>query len=91
MPTNPLTASTGRFIIRSDSPDQLATFIKDVDVDPDMKLVDSIGPVDHPHTVVVAMSDEKASALERRFRSTKNQLKIEPDRPLSMFGNSFGG
>ena len=63
MPTNPLTASTGRFIIRSDSPDQLATFIKDVDVDPDMKLVDSIGPVDHPHTVVVAMSDEKPTSL----------------------------
>lgn len=83
-------AGTGRYIIRSDVPDRLEEFIKDVSDDSDIELVDLIGPAGQRHTAVAVMSHEKASSLEQRFRNS-NHLKIEPDRPLSLFGNAVCG
>ena len=57
-------------------------------VDPEITVVDAIGPPEHPHTVVVEITPDKARALEMRFRSAgtpSHQLTIEPDRPLSLF------
>jgi rRNA processing protein Gar1 len=47
-------------------------------------VVDTIGPVDKPHTVVAEMSQDTASSLERQFLHN-DQLTIEPDQPLSLF------
>jgi len=74
-----------RYIVRSEDVGQLVEFLNDVKEDPNMELLDTIGPSGKPHTAVVVMNDEKATSLEQRFRASKNQLKIEPDRPLSLF------
>lgn len=89
-PIQPPRQAVARFIIRSDDHGQLAEFIKNANDDPDIEMIDSIGPAGQPHTVVVAMSAEKASSLEQRFRNAAH-LKIEPDRPLSLFGDATGG
>lgn len=80
-------SDTGRYIVRGNDPKQLAAFIDDIGRDADIELLDTIGPAGAPHTVVVAMSQEKAKVLEQHFRNS-NQLTIEPDRPLSLFGEA---
>jgi hypothetical protein len=84
MPSNQHQAEAGHFIIRSSDPAALADFIDEVSIDPELGLIDQIGPIGQPHTVVVAMSNAKAAALEQRFKQA-SPLKIEPDRPLSLF------
>jgi len=80
-------AGKGRYIIRSkDDGGQLTHFLSDVANDPDVSLLDTIGPVGQEHTAVFEMSHEKALFLAQRFRNS-NQLMIEPDRPLSLFIN----
>ncbi len=79
---------TGHYIVRSEDAGQLAEFVEDIRQDPAVKLVDTIGPTNQPHTVVVAMSPEKALSLEQRFRKNSTPLIIEPDRPLSLFGET---
>lgn len=76
---------TGQYIVRSEDAGQLADFVRDIQQDQGVTLVDTIGPANRPHTVVVAMSPEKARSLEQRFRSNSIPLIIEPDRPLSLF------
>jgi len=75
----------GRYIIRSNTPEQLNAFIDSVRTDSSVELVDTIGPAGQPHTAVFTMPADKAALLEQRFRDS-NQLSIEPDRPLSLFG-----
>lgn len=75
----------GRYIIRSNAPDQLNAFIDSVRDDSNIELVDTIGPAGRPHTAVFTMASDKAASLEQHFRGS-NQLSIEPDRPLSLFG-----
>jgi hypothetical protein len=79
-------SDSGRYIIQAADPRQLAEFLDEIGKDKDMELLDTIGPAGQPHTAVVAMSQEKANSLEQRFRTSNQQLKIEPDRPLSLFG-----
>lgn len=74
----------GRYIVRSGDSRLIAEFINGVDADPEIELLDLIGPAGEPHTAVVEMSHERAAAFAQQFRSS-NQLTIEPDRPLSMF------
>lgn len=90
MPSNPSQAESGHYIIRATDPAALASFIREASVDPELTLIDQIGPAGQPHTVVVTMSSAKAAALEQRFSPTSSPLKIEPDRPLSLFGNTPG-
>lgn len=84
MPSTTAGTDSGRYIIRSLEPEHLADFIDEVNEDPALRLVDTIGPTGQPHTAVFEMKPDKAASLEQRFR-TSNKLKIEPDRPLSLF------
>jgi hypothetical protein len=80
-------SATGRYIVRSEDPRALADFIEDAKADPELELVDTIGPAGAPHTAVFVMPHEKAQALQRREASNPHRLIIERDRPLSLFGN----
>ena len=62
--------------------DVLATLAEDPDVD----IVDTIGPRDEPHTAVVEIRAVKAQAWARRLLANNQQLIIEPDQPLSPLG-----
>lgn len=77
---------TAKFLIsaKDDAPlnDVLATLADDPDVD----IVDTIGPRDQPHTAVVEIKAVKAQAWARRLLAHNQQLIIEPDQPLSPLG-----
>jgi hypothetical protein len=76
-----------RYIIRSTHEAvSLDDVVKDIEADPGIELLDLIGPAGQPHTAVVSMPQEKAAALEQRYRTSNKPLTIEPDRPLSLFG-----
>ena len=62
----------------------LNDFIQSIGNDPDIAVVDEIGPSGHPHTLVISVPAHAAAALEERFRQTP-QLMFERDRPLSLF------
>lgn len=62
----------------------LSDFIQSIGNDPDIAVVDEIGPSGHPHTLVISVPAHAAAALEERFRQTP-QLMFERDRPLSLF------
>lgn len=73
-----------RYIVRAkDAPAPLARFIDSIRGDPDIELVDTIGPPGQPHTAVIEVAASQALLLERRF-SNSNELMIERDQPLSM-------
>lgn len=82
-PTSPQ-SGIGRYIVHSKEPGQLAEFIRNIQTEPEVELLDTLGPSGQPHTVVVSMSHEKAQALEQQSDFSKH-LTIEPDRPLSLF------
>jgi hypothetical protein len=90
MPSIPQGSGSGRYIIRAYDSKKLVEFVDSLDADSGIELIDLIGPAGQPHTAVVAMSPDKAAALAQHFRTT-NQLTIEPDRPLSLFGGSQDG
>jgi hypothetical protein len=73
-----------RYIVRSGDSSLLADFIDETTTDPELELVDTIGPVGAPHTAVFLMPDEKARALQQRYGESK-RIIIERDRPLSLF------
>ena len=73
-----------RYIIRArEEPASLAAFLQSISNDPDMTVVDTIGPQGQVHTAVLEVKDDKALMLERRL-SNSSQLIIERDRPLSL-------
>ncbi len=77
-----------RFIVRgSDDSSALADFLAMIKGDPEIELVDTIGPADRPHTAVVAVAPEMAPAFEQRVGNL-HQLMIERDRPLSLFNKT---
>ena len=77
----------GRYIVRSEEPKHLADFIDKAQSDPDLELVDLIGPAGAPHTAVFVIPHEKAAVLEQEFGQSPTPLIIERDRPLSLFEN----
>ena len=83
---NPETAPDKRRYMISERTDEgaLAQFLIGLRNEPDIDLVDTLGPAGHPHTVVVALTPATARVLEQRFRDSQ-QLLIELDRPLSLF------
>ncbi|GJI99820.1 hypothetical protein RugamoR64_03590 [Duganella rhizosphaerae] len=84
-------AKKSRYLIHATDGAPLADFLALADVDPEINLVDVIGPRDQPHTAVVEISPDKARVLELHFRSTatpSHQLTIEPDQPLSLFDDA---
>ena len=77
-----------RYLIHAADGAPLADFLALADIDPEITVVDVIGPRDRPHTAVVEITPDKARVLELHFRSTgspSQQLTIEPDQPLSLF------
>ena len=76
----------GRYLVSSADSTQVADFIAQADADPALTLVEKIGPQEAPHTAVFEMPHATAATLALRFKHSGN-LKIEPDRPLSLFGN----
>jgi len=80
-------AGKARYMIHaadSDTP-ALAAALTALVADPDVELLDTIGPNGQPHTAVVEISHDKALALQQDFRLRNQHLTIEPDRPLSLF------
>ncbi len=74
-----------RYLVQSPLPATLARFLEAAAADPDMEIVDRIGPPGEPHTAVIVMSPPKADALKQQFRISGQGLTIEPDRPLSLY------
>lgn len=74
----------GRYIVRARrAAAPLAAFIESIRGDPDIVLVDTIGPPGQFHTAVIEIAPDKALQFERRF-SHSDELMIERDQPLSM-------
>jgi hypothetical protein len=78
---------TNRYMVRAAGDmAPLQSFIDSIVDDPVIRLIEKIGPARQPHTVVIETDVSTAQMLDQRFRST-NQLMIEPERPLSLFGD----
>ncbi len=77
---------SGRYLVSCGDPGKLNAFIQNSYQDPALQLIDTMGPTGAPHTAVYEMAHAKAAELQRLFLHT-GELKIEPDQPLSMFGN----
>ena len=84
MPLQRSDGSKDRYIVRSEDARLLADFIDEATTDPELELVETIGPVGVPHTAVFFMPHEKARALQQRYGES-NRVIIERDRPLSLF------
>ena len=76
----------GRYLIIANDNRRLRRFVDDAHKDPDLDLIETIGPNDAPHTAVYEMAHNKAAALQQDFQA-EGTLKIEPDKPLSLFGD----
>lgn len=77
-----------RFLVHAARGAPLNDFLTVAATDPDISVLDIIGPRDRPHTALVELDPDKARQLDQHFRQTgspSHQLTIEPDRPLSMF------
>jgi hypothetical protein len=88
MPSHEDARGKTRFLVHSMGGAALGDFLALAATDPEIAVVDTIGPRDRPHTAVVEISPDKARVLDLHFRSTStpsHHLTIEPDRPLSMF------
>jgi hypothetical protein len=80
----PNASGTSRYIIRAiDEGPALAEFIAGLHAHPQVRLQNTIGPRDRPHTAVVETDAATAANLGNAFRSA-NRLTIEPDQPLSL-------
>ena len=73
----------GRYLVSSASGAKLSTFLSEVGTQPEVKLVEKIGPSEAPHTAVFDMPHEKAAQLEKSFAGV-GELKIEPDQRVKM-------
>jgi hypothetical protein len=79
-----------RYIVRAQAEEAtLADFLATIENDPELELVDTIGPPGKPHTAVVAVTPELAPCFEQRFCNSPHLL-IERDRPLSLFDKTTG-
>ncbi len=75
----------GRYLVSCPDSAKLAHFVSESHADPELQLLDTIGPQGAPHTAVFDMAHATAAQLEQRF-ATSGDMKIEPDQPLSLFG-----
>jgi hypothetical protein len=83
-----------RYLIHAASSTPLTDFLALAGTDPEITVVDLIGPRGQPHTAVLEISEDTAQRLQRQFREAgapTHQLTIEPDRPLSMFDSGAAG
>ena len=90
----PTAPGKARYLVHAADGTPLTDFLALAETDPEIAVVDLIGPRGQPHTAVLDISAETANRLARQFRDTSppcHQLTIEPDRPLSMFDNDAAG
>ena len=83
-----------RYLIHAASGTPLTDFLALAETDPEITVIDLIGPRGQPHTAVLEISEDTAQRLQRQFRDASaptHQLTIEPDRPLSMFDSGATG
>lgn len=80
----------GRYLVSCMDSGKLASFVSGTSGNPELRLLDTVGPPGAPHTAVFDMSHDKAAELQRHF-AAGGELKIEPDQPLSMFGDTPPG
>jgi hypothetical protein len=83
-----------RYLIHTDCGTLLTEFLTLTENDPEITVVDLIGPREQPHTAVLEISAATAQRLQRQLRDAgtpSHQLTIEPDRPLSMFDSGAAG
>ena len=73
------------YLIHASEHPAMQDFLRLAELDPEIRILDRIGPPEAPHTLVVEISSAKARALDQQFRNTSPQLTIEPDQPLTMF------
>ena len=78
----------GHYMVSSMDSNQLSDFIARAGDDPALTLLQIMGPQEAPHTAVYDMPHDSAAELARRFQTAGN-LKIEPDRPLSLFDSQL--
>ncbi len=78
----------GRYLISCKDGARLARFVSDSLANPALHLLDTIGPQGAPHTAVYEMAHATAAQLEQHFAAS-GDMKIEPDRPLSLFDPSL--
>ncbi len=76
----------GRYLVSSADSARLASFIAEAGTLPGMQLLHTIGPAHAPHTAVYDMAHDTAAQLSQRFTAS-GEMRIEPDQPLSMFGD----
>ncbi len=76
----------GRYLVSCADGARLARFVSEARGNPELHLLDTIGPQGAPHTAVFEMAHTTAAQLEQRFNAG-GDMKIEPDRPLSLFGS----
>ena len=72
----------------------LTDFLALAETDPEITVIDLIGPRGQPHTAVLEISEDTAQRLQRQFRNASappHHLTIEPDRPLSLFDRGAAG
>ena len=74
----------GHYLVSSNDSTQLSDFIAGASDDSSLTLLQIVGPHDAPHTALYDMPHDSAAELARRFQLA-GTLKIEPDRPLSLF------
>jgi len=77
---------TAKYLISAKDDAPLKEVLATLADDPDVDIVDTIGPRDEPHTAVVQVNAGKAQDWARRLLANNQQLIIEPDRPLSPLG-----
>lgn len=74
-----------RYLVSAEQASALTRVIDHVKADPALQLLDTIGPQQQPHTLVVDMNEEQAARLRKKFSKLRG-LSIEPDQPLSPLG-----
>lgn len=90
----PIAQGKARYLVHVAEGTPMTDFLALAETDPEITVVDLIGPRGQPHTAVLEISAETANRLARQFRDASppsHQLTIEPDRPLSMFDNAAAG
>lgn len=75
----------GRYLVSGTDSSQLTRFVSESSTNPELRLLDTVGPPGAPHTAVFDMAHDMAAQLQKHFAAS-GDLNIEPDRPLSLFG-----
>ena len=88
------TPDKARYLVHAAYGAPLTDFLALAETDPDINVIDLIGPRGQPHTAVLEITSETARRLQQQFcyaGAPTHQLTIEPDRPLSMYDSGAFG